>query len=272
MLSAVSAADHLAFGFELADLAASLSVPCFHSRGFEVRQKDDGSPVTDVDVAVEQALRARIAERHPDHEILGEELGHAGSSAWRWYLDPIDGTAMFVDGDALWMTLIALAEHDAIMLGIVDLPAAGERWWAARGGGAFHDGRRVEVSGCRRLAQATVNDTWQRDLARGNGEHPLSGVAGRAARVRPNQGHSVLAVACGRADVAITVGGFAWDYAPLKVLVEEAGGRLTDLDGGERIDGRAVVATNGHLHDEVLAVVTDHRDRGRGGRGPAPRA
>jgi histidinol-phosphatase len=247
--------DDLAFAFELADLAATMSVPRFRSRAFEVREKPDGSPVTDVDVAVEDALRARIAERHPGHEIVGEERGSSGSSEWRWYLDPIDGTVRFVDGDPQWMTLIALAERGQVTLGVVDLPAVGERWWATRGGGAFRGEERIEVSTCDRLSEATVNDTWRQDLARGNTEHPLWDVAQQGARTRPNQDHGLLAVACGRADVAIGIGGFSWDYAPLKPILEEAGGAFTDLMGGDGVDSRAVVATNGLLHDEVLAVI-----------------
>lgn len=247
--------EPIAFGFKLADLAASISLPRYRSRAFAVETKPDGSPVTDVDIEIESALRAHIAERHPDHEILGEELGHSGASPLRWYLDPIDGTVQFVEGAPGWMTLIALEDRGAMLFGIVDLPAVGERWWASRGEGACHDGQRVGVSDCRRLGQATVNDTWRHDLARGNRRHPLWSVAQRAGRVRPNQGHGMLAVASGLADVAVQMAGRPWDYASLKVIVDEAGGAFTDLAGGDRLDTGAVVATNGHLHDEVLALL-----------------
>ena len=91
----------LEFAFELADLAASISLPRFHSKHFTVEVKPDGSPVTDVDVDVEAALRERIAECRPDQMVVGEESGHSGASRWRWYLDPIDGTKRFIARDGM---------------------------------------------------------------------------------------------------------------------------------------------------------------------------
>jgi len=120
-----------------------------------VTTKPDGSPVTDVDVAIETALRASLARDRPGDMVTGEELGDTGPAARRWYLDPIDGTKRFIAGDPAWMTLIALAVDDRLVLGIVDFPALGERWWAVRGRGAFHDGRRLRVSTRARLADAT---------------------------------------------------------------------------------------------------------------------
>src|SRR5690348_15360826 len=124
----------LAFG--LADLAASISLVRFQAQQFTVTIKPDGSPVTDVDVAVEDALRERLAQERPDQMVTGEERGTTGHSGWRWYLDPIDGTESYVNGDPKWMTLIALARDDQVMVGVADVPALGHRAWAARGGGA----------------------------------------------------------------------------------------------------------------------------------------
>lgn len=249
--------DELEFAFELLGLAASISLPRFCAGDLRVETKQDGSPVSDVDVEVESALRERITERRPDHMVVGEETGRSGASAWRWYLDPIDGTKRFIAGDPKWMTLIALAHNDAIMLGVVDLPALGQRWWATAGSGAFRDGERIAVSTRRKLGEAIVNDSWREDLARGNRDHPLWSVAQRCGHVRPHQGHSMLAVASGQADIAIQVGSSSWDYAPLKVIVEEAGGTLTDFDGCDRIDTGKVIATNGRLHQAVLELLQE---------------
>ncbi len=257
----------LDLALELADLAAAVSRPRFERRSFSVTRKPDGSPVTDVDVAVEEALRGRIAQAHPGHAVLGEELGLSGDSKSRWYLDPIDGTNRFVAGDPLWMTLIALARGDEIVLGVVDFPARGERWWASRGEGAFCDGRQVTVSEVSRLSEATVNDDWQGTAEAEDGDgpasdHPLALVAARSALVRPHDGHSFLAVAAGDADVSLSRGGFAWDYAPRKVILEEAGGRFSDFSGRPRIDSREALVTNGLLHEEVLRALRD-RDGAR---------
>jgi histidinol-phosphatase len=245
---------------ELADLAAEIALPAFESRDFSATTKTDGSPVTEVDLEVERALRRRLAEARPGHAVTGEELGDAGRSQWRWYLDPIDGTRRFIDSDPLWMTLIALAHEDQITVGVVAFPALGDRWWASRGHGAFHDARPLVVSQTDRLAEATVADDWHHTLARGVTDHPLAVVAACCGHVRPHVGHSFLAVAAGHADVAIGQGGLAWDYAAPRIIVEEAGGHFSAFDASPRIDARQAVVINGELHQDVIAVLKAARD------------
>ncbi|MGI8712709.1 MAG: inositol monophosphatase family protein [Solirubrobacteraceae bacterium] len=245
----------LELAFDLAQLAGSIALERFRDQNFSVSQKADGSPVTEVDREVEAVVRDRLACERPGHAINGEEHGRSGSSDCCWYLDPIDGTNRFIRGDPKWMTLIALAVGGRVVLGVATLPVLGERWWASRGGGAFHDGRRVAVSVTNRLTDAVVNDDWRKSLARGETDTPLAAVAANCARVRPHQGHSFLALAAGEVDIALQVGSQPWDYAPVKVIVEEAGGTFTDFEGGERIDTGRVVATNGHIHADVLDVL-----------------
>ena len=245
----------LELAIELADVAAEIARPRFRDRSFTVTIKPDGSPVTDVDQAVERALRERLRQQRPDHAILGEEYGASGESEWRWYLDPIDGTSRFVDGDATWMTFVALEHAGEIVVGVIAVPAMGERWWARRGDGAFHEGERIAVSTTARLADAVVNDDWCGTLAENEPGSPLGAVAQRAALIRPYMGHGFLTVAAGIADVALGGGGYPWDYAAPKIIVEEAGGRFTDLAGRPRFDSGDAVVTNGILHDEVLGVV-----------------
>ncbi len=245
----------LELALELSDIAAGIALPRFRDRDFTVTIKPDGSPVTDVDQTVERTLRERLAQRRPDHAVLGEEYGASGEGEWCWYLDPIDGTARFVDGDPNWMTFVALGRGEDVAVGVVSVPACSERWWAATGDGAFLNGERLAVSTVTRLGDATVNDDWRGTLENRIPGRPLTAVAGRARRVRPRNGHGFLAVAAGQADVALSGGGYAWDYAAPKVIVEEAGGRFTDLAGQARIDSRTALVTNGPLHDEVLDVV-----------------
>jgi histidinol-phosphatase len=245
----------LELALELADIAAEIAAPRFDDRRFTVTIKPDGSPVTDVDQAVERALRERLAQRRPAHAILGEEYGASGQSEWRWYLDPIDGTSRYIDGDPNWMTFVALEHAGEVVVGVIAMPARGERWWASRGDGAFHDGKRIAVSQTARMADAVVNDDWAGTLFEAQGDDPLAAIAQRAAVVRPCSGHGFLTVADGRADVALAGGGYAWDYAASKILIEEAGGRFTDLAGRPRFDSGDAVVTNGLLHDEVLAIV-----------------
>jgi histidinol-phosphatase len=242
----------LELALELADIAAALALPRFNDRDFTVTIKPDGSPVTDVDQAVERALRERLAQVRPDQAVLGEEYGASGDGEWCWYLDPIDGTSHFVDGDPSWMTFVALGRGAEVAIGVVVMPARSRRWWASRGEGAFADGQPIAVSTTARLADAVVNDDWTGPLV---GEAPSTALAERAALVRPSEGEGFVAVAAGVADIALGGGGHAWDYAAAKILVEEAGGRFTDLAGGDRFDAGAAVVTNGRLHDEVLEVV-----------------
>jgi histidinol-phosphatase len=251
----------LELALELTDIAAGIALPRFRDRDFTVTIKPDGSPVTDVDQAVERALRECLAQRRPGHAVLGEEYGASGESEWCWYLDPIDGTSRFVDGDPNWMTFVALGRGEDIAVGAVGVPGRSQRWWASRGDGAFRDGEPIAVTQTALLADAIVNDDWRGTLEQDVPGRPLSAVAARARGLRPRDGHGFLAVAAGEADVALSGGGYAWDYAAPKLIVEEAGGRFSDLAGRSRIDSRNAVVTNGLLHDEVLAAAASLNGR-----------
>jgi histidinol-phosphatase len=248
-----SLGPELELALQLADTGDALAMRYFQ-RPLTVQTKPDGSPVTNADREIELALRARLASTRPGHAILGEEGGASGDCDHRWYLDPIDGTTNFVAGDPEWYVLIALAIDDRAVVGVVSAPALGERWWAAQGAGAFADGARLHVSDVGSLAEATVADDWQRRLERGVTGHPLATLAGAAARVRPHSGHAHLAVASGAADLALGTG-YAWDFAPIKVIIEEAGGRFSDLQGRDAFDSGQALVSNRHLHGEALVAL-----------------
>jgi histidinol-phosphatase len=188
--------------------------------------------------------------------VLGEEHGadDEGRSGWRWIVDPIDGTANYVRGVPIWATLIA-AEHDGVLqVGVVSAPALGRRWWAVRGGGAFADGRPIHVSAIDRLADAhlsytNVGDFY--DYDRGDQLVALSRAVWRARGLGDFWMH--MLVAEGAFDIAVEPEVNLWDLAALQVIVEEAGGRFTDLSGQARPDGGDALSTNGILHDEVRA-------------------
>jgi histidinol-phosphatase len=241
----------LDFALALADEADALSLPRFRAVDLRVETKPDLTPVTDADRAVERALRERIARERPGETVLGEEEGDEGGNV-RWILDPIDGTKNFSRGIPVWASLVALERDGIVVCGVASAPALGHRWWAARGEGAYRDGERLAVSKIARLEEATVS--FSRSGLRDPRTIELALAAWHAQPFSDFWAH--LLVAEGGVDVAAEHVMNTWDNAVLQVIVEEAGGRFTDLAGKPRIDGGSAVSTNGLLHDDVLARLT----------------
>jgi histidinol-phosphatase len=185
----------------------------------------------------------------PDDAVLGEEQGAAGSGRRRWILDPIDGTRNYTRGIPVWATLIALEEDDRVSLGVVSAPALAHRWWAERGSGAFANGERVRVSEVSAVASAVLSVAVENDVP---------AIARRAWHVRGfGDFWAHMLVAEGAVDAAVDARGVSeWDLAAVQVVVEEAGGRFSDVGGEARLDGGTAVTSNGLLHDELLAAVT----------------
>ena len=231
----------------------------FRAHDLVVETKPDLTPVTEADRAAEHAVRDRLARARPGDAVLGEEMGDApAGAARRWIVDPIDGTKGYARGLPVWATLLALEVAGELVLGVVSAPALGTRWWARRGGGAFRDGELVRVSEVARIEDAQLSySEVQPFVAAGIGDEFLA-LARRCWRARAfGDFWSHVLVADGSVDVSAEVGGLAlWDVAALLPIVEEAGGRLTDLAGVARADGGDVVATNGRLHADVLAALT----------------
>jgi histidinol-phosphatase len=232
-------------------------MPRFRARDLVVESKPDLTPVTEADRAAENTLRARIEAERPGDGVIGEEYGETrGNGDRRWILDPIDGTKSFVRGIPAWGTLIALEHAGEIVVGVVSAPALRRRWWAARGRGAFADGEPIRVSQVRAIEDALLCYTSMVAFdEHGLGEEFRS-LAARcwAARGFSDYWAHVL-VAEGSADIAVEPVMNLWDNAPLQVIVEEAGGRFTDLEGRPRVDGGNAVTTNGRLHEAVLEVI-----------------
>jgi histidinol-phosphatase len=253
----------LTFALELADAADESTMPRFRAEDLVVETKPDLTPVSEADRATEQALRARIEAERPGDGVVGEEYGETeGSGGRRWILDPIDGTKSFVRGIPAWGTLIALEQDGEMVVGVVSAPALRRRWWAARDRGAFADGEPIRVSGVAVLEDALFCYTSMPAFEKyGLGE----GFETLARRCWESRGFgdywAHVLVAEGSADLAVEPVMNLWDNAALQVIVEEAGGRFTDLDGRRRSDGGNAVTTNGLLHEAVLDAL------GAGGAG-----
>jgi histidinol-phosphatase len=243
----------LDFALGLADLADSLSLPRFRALDLRVETKPDLTPVTEADQAVERALRERVSAERPGEGFLGEEFGVEGDSAVRWIVDPIDGTKNYSRGIPVFATLIALERDGNVEVAVVSAPALARRWWAARGDGAFSGpgGDPIRVSQVERVEDAVVSFT--RTALRHGGAAALVARAWHARTFSDFWSH--MLVAEGSVDVALDPVASVWDLAAVKLVVEEAGGRLTDVSGQRRADGGSGVSSNGLLHDEALSAL-----------------
>lgn len=257
-----AAADDLALALRLADLADQVTTARFQAGDLVVETKPDLTPVSDADRTVEREIRSVLAGQRPDDAVLGEEFGASGSDGGRrWVVDPIDGTKNFVRGVPIWASLIALMSGSSVLAGVISAPALGRRWWAAAGQGAWGvalggEPRRLRVSGVGALGDASVAyaglDGWA-DLGR---RDELIGLLDQVWRGRGcGDFYIYTLVAEGAVDVALEAEVSLWDLAPLALLVEEAGGRFTDLAGRPGPAGGSSLATNGLLHEAVLRHV-----------------
>ena len=226
-----------------------------------VESKPDESPVTIADREAELYIRKRIAEHFPDDAILGEEFPDTeGTTGYRWFIDPIDGTKSFIHGVPLYSTLIGLEKEGQCIAGVIALPALDELIWAGRGLGAWrfdqYAARRCCVSDCSHLAEATFLTSEVPTFDKCNRREAYNRLEKRVRLVRTwGDAYGYVLVATGRAEVMVDPIMSDWDAAPLQVILEEAGGRFTDWNGNATIFGKEGVATNGFLHDEVLAVL-----------------
>jgi histidinol-phosphatase len=225
---------------------------------FASRQKADGSLVTEVDEATEDAIRAIVARERPHDAFLGEERGETGSGSRRWIVDAIDGTLDFAAGTTGWGTLMALEIDGRVAVGVCEMSPIGKRYWATRGGGAY-----VSASGAPDVRLA-VSDTAELAAARcfvppalwvrTDAGRAMSRAVAAATLPYEQDEHPALEVASGSADLCVFFMAGPWDLAAPSLVVEEAGGRFTDLKGGHSLTGGAVFS-NGALHDAAILLL-----------------
>jgi histidinol-phosphatase len=258
--------EDLAVALELADLADAISLRRFRASDLEVDRKPDGGIVSEVDRDIELAIVDHLADRRPSDAILGEEFGAHGDGERVWMIDPIDGTADYVEGStAEWATLIALVEADVPVVGVVARPAIGLRRWAAQGCGAFANGQAISVSDTETLADATICDDFRVTIGRGLEWNPLLELSAACAAVHPwTDRDNFLRVADGTVDLLLNwYCGSGPDLTPSICIVQEAGGRFADLNGRADYNADIYLVSNGLLHDEAVAIVTDTIAAGR---------
>lgn len=251
----------LELALSLADAADRITMERFRAADLVVETKPDLTPVSEADRAVELDLRRRIAIVHPGDALVGEEFGgERTGAARRWVIDPIDGTKSYVRGMPTWSTLIALQVDGSSSVAVVSMPAIARRWWARRGGGAFvsEQGRErpVHVSRIDALADAQLTWSGPEDWAAAGRLDRILRLAAACWRTRGiGDAWQYMLVAEGAAEIALDPVVSLWDLAAPALIVEEAGGRFSDLEGRPRADGGSGLASNGLLHEQVLALL-----------------
>ena len=246
------------FAAELAWQAGKLTLRYFQT-DLTPELKSDQSPVTVADREAERLMRQLIEARYPQHSILGEEEGETRpGAAFRWILDPIDGTKSFVRGAPLYAVLVGLEREGQTVVGAVNIPALGDFLHAARGEGCLWNGRRARVSGVDRLDQALLLCTDAESMARfGRAEAYRRLVAATKMQRTWGDAYGYVLVATGRAEIMLDPQMSPWDCAALLPVLQEAGGSFTDWRGVATVHGGEAIATNGALLEAVLGAVRD---------------
>lgn len=248
------------FACELANIAGGVIRPWFR-QPLPVDTKADNSPVTVADRGVETALRGVIADRFPDHGIIGEEFGALrADSEWIWHLDPIDGTKSFITGSPLFATLIALTRDGEPVLGVIDQPILRERWLGITGRPTTMNGRMVRTRPCERVENA-VFYSWGAECFEGANGPAMRRLADQAALRRFSaDAYAFGLLALGLVDIVCESGLKPHDYLALAPVVNGAGGRITDWQGNAirfGVGEQTLASGDAILHEKALALLAD---------------
>jgi len=250
-------ANDLELALRLADAADAQTSARFQQSGLSIETKPDRTPVTEADLAAEAAMLKLLAAERPADAILSEEAGVSGTGPRQWVLDPVDGTKQFLRGLPSWATLVALREDDQTVVAVVSAPALGRRWWATAGGGAWSDrGKRLRVSSVTELDDAVLLHAELSAWDSIGGPEPLLALSRQCWQSR---GYGDFWIHClvaeGAADIAAEPGPSLWDLAAPALIVEEAGGRFTSLNGQSGPAGGSGLSTNSALHESALSAL-----------------
>ncbi len=254
--------DDLRVAWELANIADSITMDRFEADNLKVKAKPDLTPVSDADLAVERAIRTYLNDHCPTDDIVGEEFGgNADYVGRQWVIDPIDGTKNFVRRVPTWATLIALMVDGIPRMCVISAPALQRRWWAAEGAGAYRcsadsPAKQIHVSEVSELRHASISFSSLIGWKRKNLMDNFINMMNYSWRMRGyGDFFSYCLMAEGAVDVAAEPEVCLWDLAALDILVREAGGRFSSLDGRPGPHSGEAVATNTLLHDQVLRAI-----------------
>lgn len=254
----IDTSPELSFALDVCRRAGAVAMRHFDCN-IDVEEKADGTPVTAADKQCERLIRESIAERFPQDAILGEEEGGDDSPlsvGRRWIIDPIDGTYNYARAVPIFSTLLSLEKDGEIILGVVYNPAADEIFWAEKGGGAFRNGKRIKVSEIGEMKNSQFNfGALSRVQSTGLWD-AFAEIVKRTGRQRGFGDYLGFAhVFEGKAEAHLEVGVKVWDLAPMKIIVEEAGGEFTDLSGGKSVYTGSCLISNGLVHAQFLGIL-----------------
>jgi histidinol-phosphatase len=253
--------DDLRLAHVLADDADSLTTSRFRAQDLHVMTKPDLTPVTDADKSVEEGIRRTLSRARPRDAVIGEEHGSTGYGRRRWVVDPIDGTKNFVRGVPVWATLIGLMVDDEVVVGCVSAPLLNRRWWASKDGGAWTGRSLLNASPCRvsdvsRLDDASLSYSSLTGWEEHDRLDDFIALSRRCWRTRAyGDFWSYMLLAEGAVDVAAEPELELHDMVAVDVIVREAGGTFTSLDGKPGPSGGSALASNGRLHEQALAFL-----------------
>jgi histidinol-phosphatase len=253
--------DDLRFAHVLADDADSLTTSRFKAQDLHVMTKPDLTPVTDADKSVEEGIRRTLSRARPRDAVVGEEHGTTGYGQRRWIVDPIDGTKNFVRGVPVWATLIALMVDDEVVVGCVSAPQLNRRWWASKDGGAWTGRSLLNATACQVSDVARLDDASlsYSSLSGWEDQDRLDAFLALARRCWRTRAYgdfwSYMLLAEGGVDIAAEPELDLHDMAALDVIVREAGGTFTSLDGRPGPVGGSALASNTRLHEQALAFL-----------------
>jgi histidinol-phosphatase len=246
----------------IANEADAMAMGYFRAAGMRVERKGDGTALTEADRAIEEMARAKVTASGMALDVFGEEMGSGGvqpsssSGRARLIIDPIDGTEEFSRGIPTFGTLLGIERNEEIVVGMASAPALRTRWWAYRGEGAYRDAKRIHVSNVATLGEAMVFTTGTGPSKGKEARERIRRLADAARNGRAIGGFwQHMLVAEGAIDAALDWTSKPWDLAPLGIIVEEAGGRSTNVQGKRTIYTGDFLSTNGKIHEEVLKLL-----------------
>lgn len=244
---------------EIADLAEPIAMKYFTATDLQIDIKSNMTPVSQGDLEIETAIRNLIKDKNLNLTVIGEEHGKTeGNPKQKLIIDPIDGTKNFIRGLPFFATLLAIEENGEVVAGLISAPATGDRWHAEKGNGAHHNGKKIQVSTIDKLETSlALHGSIFGSEASDNPEKVLSLLKKTYRQRGFGDYYPHMLVAQGLGEFAIDFKLQVWDIAAIKIIIEEAGGKMTDTSGNPSIHSGNLISSNGKLHDLVLEEIKD---------------